>query len=210
MSGHPKGPAAAAAETPQRRCIASGAVKDKQSLLRFVIDPGGQVVPDIDERLPGRGIWVSADRRMLTKACKKNLFAKAARAQVSVPADLVERVEELLVRRCLATVGMARRAGQAVSGYEKVSEWLRAGRGGVLLAAADGAPGARAKIRAACPDVPVLDVLSGDELGLTSGRERTVHLVIAPGKLASGVRREAARLSGFRNDRAVSAHSGKL
>lgn len=209
MSGHPKG-SAVAGDKPQRRCVASGVLKHKEALLRFVIDPEGHVVPDIDERLPGRGIWVSADRQMLKRACEKNLFARAARAQVSVPADLVERVEELLVRRCLDTVGLARRAGQAVSGYEKVSEWLRAGRGGVLLSAADGAPGARAKIRAAGPDVPVLDVLNGDELGMTSGRERTVHVVIAPGKLALGICRQAARLSGFRSDRVASAHSGKL
>jgi len=210
MSEHPKRLAAGTEDKPQRRCIASGEVKDKQSLLRFVIDPQGQVVPDIDGRLPGRGIWVSADRDMLKKACNKNLFARAARARVTVPADLVERVEGLIARRCLDRVGMARRAGQSVSGYEKVSEWLRAGRGGVLLAAADGAPAARAKMRAAGPDVPVVELFSGDELGMTSGRERTVHLVIAPGKLALGIRREAARLSGFRNDRAPCAHSGKL
>ncbi len=210
MSGHPKRLAAGAEDMPQRRCIASGEVKDKQTLLRFVIDPQGQVVPDIDERLPGRGMWVSADRHMVKKACDRNLFAKAARAQVRVPADLVERVESLLVRRCLDRVGMARRAGQSVSGYERVSEWLRAGRGGVLLAAADGAPAARAKMRAASPDVPVVELFSGDELGMTSGRERTVHLVIAPGKLALAIRREAARLSGFRNDRVPCAHAGKL
>ncbi len=211
MTGrHPKGLAADAKGEPQRRCIASGAVKDKQTLLRFVIDPRGQVVPDVDGRLPGRGIWVSANRRMLKKACEKNLFARAARAQVTVPADLVDRVEGLLVRRCLDTVGLARRAGQAVSGYERVSEWLRAGRGGVLLAAADGAPAPRAKMRAASPDVPVVELFSGDELGTTAGRERTVHLVIAPGKLALGIRREAARLSGFRSDRTEYAHSGKL
>ncbi len=209
MAGHPKRLAAGAEDQPQRRCIASGAVKDKQALLRFVIDPQGQVVPDIGGRLPGRGIWVSANRQMLKKACEKNLFARAARAQVTVSADLVERVEGLLVRRCLDRIGMARRAGQAVSGYEKVSEWLRAGRGGVLLAAADGAPGARAKMRAAGPDVPVVDVFCADELGMTAGRERTVHLVIAPGKLALGVRRDAARLSGFRNDDAQATHPGK-
>lgn len=209
MTGHPKCSAVGAKDGPQRRCIASGAVKDKRTLVRFVIDPAGHVVPDIDERLPGRGIWVSANRHMLSKACEKNLFARAARAQVTVPADLVDRVEGLLVRRCLDTVGLARRAGQAVSGYERVSEWLRAGRGGVLLAAADGAPAARAKMRAASPDVPVVELFSGDELGTTAGRERTVHLVIAPGKLALGVRRQAARLSGFRSGLGGRAHSGK-
>jgi predicted RNA-binding protein YlxR (DUF448 family) len=210
MTGHSKTLADAAGDEHRRRCIASGAVKDKGVLLRFVIDPLGQVVPDVDERLPGRGIWVSANRQMLKKACEKNLFARAARAQVTVPADLVDRVEGLLVRRCLDTIGLARRAGQAVSGYERVSEWLRAGRGGVLLAAADGAPAACAKMRAAGPDVPVVELFSGDELGMTAGRERTVHLVIAPGKLAQGIRREAARLSGFRGGRAQRAHTGKL
>ncbi len=182
----------------RRRCIVSGAVKGKDELLRFVIGPEGQVVPDIEGRLPGRGFWLSARRDMLEKACARNLFAKAARTEVVVGADLVDQVERLLTRRCLDLIGLARRAGQAVSGHDKAREWLKVGRCGVLLAAADGAPGGRAKMRAFATGRPVVEVFSGTELGSAVGRERAVHMVVAPGKLAVGLVREAARLGGFR------------
>ena len=187
-------------EESQRRCIVSGVVDNKQHLLRFVIGPDGQVVPDIGERLPGRGIWLSARRKTLEKACSKKLFSKASRTHVVVPGDIVDRVERLLLGRCLNIIGLARRAGQAVSGYEKVSAWLKAGKGGVLVTAVDGAPAARAKLRGVRPEIPIVEVLSGSELGATADRDRTVHMVIAPGKLASDLRREANRLAGFRYD----------
>jgi predicted RNA-binding protein YlxR (DUF448 family) len=182
----------------QRRCIVSGVVKSKDELLRFVIGPDGQVVPDIEGRLPGRGFWLSARRDVLEKACAKNLFAKAARKDVIVGAGLTDQVERLLTRRCLDLIGLARRAGQAVSGHDRAQEWVKGGRCGVLLAAADGAPGGRAKMRAVATGMPVVEVLSGAELGSATGRERAVHLVVAPGKLAAGLLREAARLAGFR------------
>jgi hypothetical protein len=195
-------------EESQRRCIVSGVVDNKEHLLRFVIGPDGQVVPDIDERLPGRGIWLRARRKTLEMACSKRLFSKASRSNVVVPGDIADRVERLLLGRCLNIIGLARRAGQAVSGYEKVSAWLRAGRGGILIAAVDGAPAGRAKLRAVRPDLPVVELLNASELGATADRERTVHMVIAPGKLASDLRREAARLAGFRYENAEQAGIG--
>jgi uncharacterized protein len=198
MTRRPRLPAEDGDGTCQRRCIVSGVVKSKHELLRFVIGPDREVVPDIDGRLPGRGFWLSARRDVLEKACAKNLFARAARADVSVGADLIDQVERLLTRRCLDLIGLARRAGQAVAGHDRAQEWLKSGRCGVLLAAADGAPGGRAKMRAFATGMPVVDVLSGAELGSAAGRERAVHMVVAPGKLAAGLLRETGRLAGFR------------
>ena len=84
---------------PERRCIATGEVQPKAGLIRFVVGPDGTVVPDLAEKLPGRGIWVAANRASLTKAVKKKLFARAAKQSVSVPETLVEDVERQMARR---------------------------------------------------------------------------------------------------------------
>lgn len=185
-------------EGPLRRCIASGAVRPKDVLVRFVVGPDGTIVADVDERLPGRGFWLSADRDALKKACSRRLFAKAARAPVQVPADIVDQVEQALVRRCLSLIGLARRAGEAVSGFEKVRAWLSSKRAGLVLAASDGSSAGRAKLEALAIGLPIVTVLRSDELGAAAGRERAVYVVLARGKLAGRVKTEAGRLTGLR------------
>lgn len=185
-------------KSPLRRCIASRAVKPKAELVRFVLSPDGEIVPDVDERLPGRGLWCSASRDMLDTACAKGLFAKAARAGVRIPPGLSDRVEDLLERRCESLLGLARRAGQLVAGFEKVRAWLAEGNAGLLVEAADGAADGRGKLSAVAGDLPRVEVLRAVELGRALGRERMVHVAVAPGRLADGLLREAARLSGFR------------
>jgi len=192
-------------ENATRQCIVSGARAPKDELLRFVIGPEQDVVADVEGKLPGRGIWVRADREMLNTAIEKNLFAKAARARVRVPDGLADQVERLLSRRCLNLIGLARRAGQAVAGFEKARAYLGGARAGLLLAASDGGPSGRAKIRALAPAAPVLEIFSGDELGAAVGQQRAVHMVIAPGRLCDGILRDAGRLAGFRG---ALAHRG--
>ncbi len=207
-------PAADRDESPEgdggdrRRCLVSGVVGCKEALLRFVIDPRGRVVADIDERLGGRGFWLSARRDVLERACVRNLFAKAARAEVTAGPDLVDQVERLLTRRCLDLIGLARRSGQVVCGFDGVRERLRLGRCGAVLAAADGAAGGRAKVRALAAGAPVVDVLTSAELGSAVGRERMVHMAVERGRLADRLVREAARLAGFRPAAAGDAGDG--
>lgn len=185
---------------PNRRCIATGEILPVEQLIRFVVGPDGVVVPDIEARLPGRGLWLSARWDMVKMAMAKNLFAKAFRRKVTVPADLAERIAGLLLRRCLERLGLARRAGQAVTGYEKVRGELKAGRGAVLLAASDGAVDGREKIRALAPALPLVVVLRSDELGAAFGRSQAVHAVLTAGRLADGLKIDAARLAGMRPD----------
>lgn len=183
---------------PSRRCIASGEVRPAEGMLRFVAGPDGNVVPDLAARLPGRGIWLSARRDMVNTAVAKNLFSKAARRKLTAPADLGDLIERLLARRCVELLGLARRAGQAIVGFEKVKAELKSKRGAVLLAASDGAADGRDKIRALAPALPLIEVFSAAELGAAFGRDHSVHVLLLPGKLAESVRIEAARLSGFR------------
>ncbi len=188
---------------PRRRCIASHQERESAEMLRFVVDPDGRIVVDVDGKLPGRGFWLSADRDMLHTACAKNLFARAARAKVEVPEDLAERVEKQLVRRCLDHLGLARRAGQAIAGFEKVEAWLKAGKGvGLLLAASDGSAQGREKIkalaRAVATRAALVDCLDSAELGDAFGREKAVHAVLAKGRLAEKLLVDAGRLKGLR------------
>ena len=185
------------AETGLRRCLVSGAVLPKERMLRFVVGPDGTVVADVEGRLPGRGLWLRSHRNMVNTACAKNLFAKAARARVIVPADLADRVEGLLARRCLDLIGLARRAGQAVTGFERVRGWVHAGKAGLVLAAADGSVRGRAKLRAL--ERPTVELFRGAELGAALGRPRAVHVALAPGRLADRLVREARRLREFRD-----------
>lgn len=156
-------------------------------------------MPDVDERLPGRGLWLTADAETIRLALRRNAFARAARRQVRIAPDLAARLERLLLRRSIDAIGLALRAGRAVFGYEKVRERLLGGASGVLVEAADGAPSDRAKLRALAGGAPiVVDALTADELGRALGRERTVHGLVAHGALADRLVRDASRLGGVR------------
>jgi predicted RNA-binding protein YlxR (DUF448 family) len=183
-------------DTPLRRCLASGESLPKERLVRFVLGPDGALVPDVAGTLPGRGLWVTAARDALDRAITARAFARAARQAVVVPDDLTDAVERLLARRCAEYVGLARRAGLAVAGYVAVERWLKAGRDGILLAARDGGEGGRARL--ASWKLPVIAALDAAELGAAFARESVAHAAVEAGALADAIRREAARLDGFR------------
>lgn len=185
-------------EGPERRCIATGESAPAAGLVRFVLGPDGSVVPDVEGRLPGRGVWLTADRERVAFALKKRLFNRAFRREVAVPDGLPDLLEGLLARRLGGIVSLARKAGQAVTGFEKVRERLRAGKAAVLVAASDGAADGRAKLVALAPGVPLLDVLDATELGLAFGRDFAIHAALDAGGLADRALAEAARLAGFR------------
>jgi ribosomal protein L7Ae-like RNA K-turn-binding protein len=125
--------------------------------------------------------------------------ARAARGPVRVPPDLLGVLESALIRRIGDLLGLARRAGQAVAGFEKARDWMRSHKVGLVLQAADGSAAERARFRSAVPDtVPVLDPLTGAELGRIMGHEAVVHVVLAPGRLAGSIAMEAGRLAGIR------------
>ena len=185
-------------EEPERRCIVSGDSGPRGGLIRFVIGPDGAVVPDLAGKLPGRGIWVSSNRAALEKAVKKRLFARAARAPVTAPADLAAQVEAGLVRRLIETIALARKAGEAVAGYEKVREWLARGEAAALVQAADGSERGRAKLRPPAGPESHVTCLTGQELGMAFGRELVIHAALAAGGLCTRVVDEAARLAQLR------------
>ncbi|HXC14532.1 MAG TPA: RNA-binding protein [Stellaceae bacterium] len=183
---------------PQRRCLVTGDIRDRAELLRFVVGPEGEIVPDVAARLPGRGLWLTPRRDIVERAVAKRLFARAARRPVAVSAVLADRVETLLAQRCIDAIGLARRAGLAVAGFERVSEAVRGGRVGALLAAIDGAAGGRRKLSALGRGLPLVCVLTAVEIGAAFGRERGVNASLGSGPLCRRLLGEAQKLAGFR------------
>ena len=183
---------------PERRCIATGDVQPKRGLIRFVVSPDGVIVPDILEKLPGRGIWVSAEREALETAVKKGLFSRAARQNVDVAATLVDDVEALLAKRLIDGISMARKAGAAVAGFEKVKDWLGREEARILFQATDGSERGKSKLYPPGGRGSFFEVLTASELGLSFGRERVIHAALGFGGLTERIREDAIRLSGVR------------
>lgn len=185
-------------EEPERKCIATGESQPKAGLIRFVVGPDGMVVPDLLGKLPGRGIYVAANRAAIATAIKKGLFSRAARQQVTVPDGLLDLLEKAYADRVVHLIAMARKAGQAVAGYEKVKDWLAKEEAKVLIQAIDGSDRQKSKLRPPRERDRYINCLTGDELGLAFGRENVIHGALAAGGLASRVVEEAKKLTAMR------------
>ncbi len=193
-----RGGAARDRDQPERRCIATGESGPTDRLIRFVLGPQAVVVPDLAAKLPGRGVWLTAERALVERAVAKKLFSRAFKAQAAAPGDLADRLEALLARRLIGLIGLARKAGQAVTGFEKVRARLKEGAAGALVQASDGAAGGKAKLARMASEVAVIEMLDSTELGLAFGRDFAIHAALDQGGFADRVIGEAARLGGLR------------
>ena len=157
----------------------------------------------IAAKLPGRGAWLTADRALVDRAVKKRLFSRAFRQPVEVAPDLADRLESLLAKRLVETISLARRAGAAVTGAEKVRARIRSGEAAVLIQATDAAADGRDKLRklaeqASDGTIQRINLLDSTELGLAFGREFAIHAALDAGGFAARACAEATRLSGLR------------
>jgi predicted RNA-binding protein YlxR (DUF448 family) len=190
-----------AAASRERKDVVSGQVMAEARLIRFVAGPDGFVVPDLARKLPGRGIWVAADRASVAAAVKKNLFARSAKAPLKAAADLPDLVERLLKVRLLSALGLARRAGDLTSGFEKVSSAISSGKAAWLVEASDGAHDGRRKLlalaRKQSPAPGLFGLFSATELGLALGGENVIHTAFLAGRAAERWAEDVRRLAGF-------------
>lgn len=191
-----------------RKCIVTGEVQPKAGLIRFVVGPDNQVVPDILGKLPGRGMYVRADRAVLEEA-KKGQFSRSAKQAVTVPDNLIDEVERQLARRAVDLIALTRKAGRAVCGFEKVKGWLAGGeRVRVLVQASDGSE--RGKTKLWTPEgARYFGCLTSSELGLAFGRQSVIHGALATGGLSNRVVEEATKLRGLREGNGGDTASGK-
>ena len=185
----------------QRRDLVSGAVMDEARLIRFAAGPDGTVTPDLARKLPGRGLWVEASRSAVSAAAGKGLFSRAAKAKLTAPSDLADAVEALLRRRILDSLGLARRAGNLISGFDQVFAAVAGNRASWLIEAADGAEDGRrkvlAKARHSLPSPGVLGLFTSEQLGLALGGENVIHLALLAGPSAARWTLDVERLAGF-------------
>ena len=188
-------------EAPMRKCLVTQDSGDKAGLIRFVTGPDDIVVPDILNKLPGRGYYVSANRAILSTAVDKKIFARGAKAPVTIPPGLIDEIERQLAARVVHLIALARKAGQAITGFEKVKAWLANGHVKVLFQASDGST--RGKDKLWTPEgARYFDCLTSDELGLAFGRGHAIHGALASGGLSARVVEEASRLRGLRESTA--------
>ena len=191
------------AETPERQCAVTRERCAPAMMVRFARAPDGTVTPDVSAKLPGRGVWVTATKPVLEKAIDTNVFAHGFKSQVMIPDDMVSMVENLLLQRCLGLLGMAKKGGAVILGFDQVRAELKSRPPGWLIEASDGSADGRGKVYSlakALYETPrMASRLSSAELGMALGRERVIHGLISKGPFAKRWTVEYARLSGFRD-----------
>lgn len=183
------------AESPERTCIVTRVAHPKAELIRFVIGPNHQLVPDLAGKLPGRGIYVACSKLLVAEAIAKRLFSKAARAQVHIPDGLTATLEQLLARRVAEALSLARKAGQVVSGFEKVEAACKSGKVEALVHAEDAGEDGLKKL--AFYTGPTFGNLPRSLLCEVLGRENAVHVAVTHGAAASFFIAQARRFTLF-------------
>jgi predicted RNA-binding protein YlxR (DUF448 family) len=187
-----------------RRCALTRTHRPKDELIRFVLGPDGTIVPDLKERLPGRGVWLIAAHDIVEEAAKKNVFARALKAAAKVPDGLQTLVDRLLAEQAQQALALANKAGEVVFGNTRVEEALRRGKVLALVhareAAEDGCRKLDGKARAGGDSALIepVRVLSTDELGLASGRTNVIHAALIQGGAARRFLAAALRLERYR------------
>jgi uncharacterized protein len=174
-----------------RMCAVTRAVRPIDELIRFVVAPQGEVIPDLKRKLPGRGLWVSASRQAVAEAVRRNQFSKGFKREVRAAATLAADTEALLVRSVSEALAMAAKAGQVVSGFSKVEGALKAGQAEALIHASDGAADGIRKLDAIVrqnagigdesPEFPVVTALTSEQLDLALGRSNVIHAAVLAG-----------------------------
>ena len=174
-----------------RMCAVSREVRGIDELIRFVVSPQGEVIPDLKRKLPGRGLWISASRRTVAEAVRRHQFSKGFKRDVRVAATLPADTEALLVRSAAEALAMAAKAGQVVSGFAKVEALLEQGKAEALIHASDGAAdgirkldaiaGQRSRNIGESPLLAIVTVLTSAELDLALGRSNVIHAALLAG-----------------------------
>ena len=174
-----------------RMCAVTREVRGIDELIRFVVAPTGEVIPDLKRKLPGRGLWVSASRRTVAEAVRRHQFSKGFKRDVRAAPTLPADTEALLIRSANEALAMAAKAGQVVSGFSKVEGALEQGAARALIHASDGAADGIRKLDAIVrqksgniaesAEFPIVNVLTSAELDLALGRSNVIHAALLAG-----------------------------
>lgn len=203
-NGLDSGPRAGRAQ-PVRRCALSRAELPAAQMVRFVVDPAGQVVPDIKKKLPGRGLWLEGRRDTLRKALQKGTFSRGFGSSVVVPPNLAERTEDLLVAAACDALAMAGKAGAAVAGFSRVEKAATTGGILALIHAAEAGEDGRRKLAGALraaggSGVPVIESFTSAQLDLALARPNVVHAAVLDAPAGHAFLARFRRLADFRSE----------
>jgi len=201
----------------ERKCIVKRQSADRQELLRFVLGPGNDkkdgddtpnnmvapmVVPDLKEKLPGRGVWVTCSKSCVEEAIKKNLFSRAFKAKCQLPDDLLQTIEALLEKRCLNALSLAKKSGQVITGFEKVSSAMSKSSLDVLIEASDGAKDGQNKLEkkfiAIFADGKIIKLFTSAQMDMAFGGTNVIHAAITHGNMTQSVLAAVEKLAKYR------------
>ena len=202
----------------KRTCALSRELKPASEMIRFVLGPAGEVVPDVKRKLPGRGIWITASRAAIEDAARRNVFARGFKRDVRVAGDLATRTDQLIERAAIDALAIAGKAGAVISGFSRVEAAVGRDDIRALLHAADAGDEGKRKLDAALrrettgksPEIVVIDVFTGAQLDLALNRPNVVHAALLAGPGSETFLSRVARLTYFRaglSPEAVSAHA---
>jgi uncharacterized protein len=188
-------------------CAVTRQALDPENLIRFALSPDGVIVPDLDRRLPGRGVWVGCERGLIEKAVSTHAFSKSLKMKAEAPVDLAERVDDLIVKRVAGMLSLANKAGNVIAGFEKIYAALEKKPVRAVLHGSDAALDGRSKIDRKYKAIQasrgaraaIVDVLTIAQMSLAIGRGSVVHAALTPGGLSDRFLEEAERLLRYRS-----------
>jgi predicted RNA-binding protein YlxR (DUF448 family)/ribosomal protein L7Ae-like RNA K-turn-binding protein len=190
-------PAEADEIVAERMCIVTREVLDEAQLIRFVKGPDGAVVPDLNRKLPGRGVWVSLNRAKVAEAVKRRAFNRGL-GEVNAGVNLPDQLGGLLRKAALSYISLAKKAGEAVAGAAKVEEMVASGRARLVIHAREAAQNGRQKIdNLSGPGMETLSLFTSTELDLAFGRTNVIHAAVAQGGLAEKLLEAARRAEAY-------------
>ena len=186
-------------EDKERRDIVSGKVMEVCDLLRFTVTPDNELIPDFKKRLPGKGVYVACSRSSLKMALEKKLFAKTCKKNVKLSQDLLEMVENLLRKKGLEDICLAKKAGNLLTGFEKVAEALKKDKVAFLLEAKDAGEDGHDKLLSLAKNMEVFMLYEVEELDKALDRVNTVHVAFLKNDMAKMVYNDLKKLDKFLN-----------
>ena len=187
-----------------RRCVVTGDSLPRADLLRFVASPDGVITFDVKGKLEGRGVWVSPNKLQLIKAMKQNLLARGAKQKVTIPDNLVEKVEQALKQRVLSLIARAYQSREMVNGYEKCASMLQSGDARLLIHATDASEDGMKKVnKQSFDEIAIIQPASRDELGAALNIANPVHLAVRSAGLSKAIKQAHALWAGFMNEDAL-------
>ena len=182
-----------------RRCLVTRETLPMESLIRFCVAPDGTLVPDLAHKLPGRGIWVKADRETVRTAVEKNMFNKPAGRKVICPGNTDELITTLFVKRLQNLLGVAKKAGLVTAGFEKVAEAVRKGLVSYAVEATDAAEDGNEKMTRLCDaaGIPVIRILTSEQAAEALGTGICVHAALKSGGISDLFLAESRRFASY-------------